>query len=404
MKFTICILLFIISKAASASVSKEFCSQYFYEKDSHASEMTSEESITALSFFWKLLVRPSSMVTINKISDSVRWGQEQGGKRLAFLNLPSMTITKVEKNGLRQLQKTRDGLLKDLEKTGIFADLNQLKDQDECPRIIESHPKLLERLEQIKNESLRYYELVRKKKEVEAYLLLENKKRFLKKNGWVIVSNKNFNQIHNSIMQEKPESLLFIGHSTSEGKLIDFDGNIIPKNFFLNFSQLVSNLIVFNCYSNKVNEYYSLDGSGMQVFYAEPVASLRSILGESTPMNSLKIIKDLKFLKKELVESNCTFETVEKVSDDNLGVYLNNFYIGALVPHVSFPCNYLKDENIIEIYSNVKKTHMGTLGLYSGSLKVKNNSFPFTIEEYISSFSYRHIVSKTKLFIKGEKQ
>ena len=351
-------------------------------------------SLELMKFLGRITLAPSTLVKIHHLKNERTFSDVKDGKKIAFFNPKETNLTPEEEKAYRHYIKEQKNIRSGLKDLGFRKGLRTAKNHAECLSFITKEPLIEIKLQQLQDLIELNQNVLKKHEDSKTSKQLQDQEKFLLKEKWRIIKGKNFNQIHSIIKSVKPNSVLFVSHSSPEGRLFDYASNIFPVSFFTSIENYVHNLILFNCHSEKVNEFYkmSLVGRSINVYFPKTEKGVSLFLKDATPIIALKSIRKIPLytLDKASQTESCTFQIGEEIPS-HYSLFLNNKYLGALVDRIEFNCDLLRDNNRIEVFSTIKSDSTEKPNLFSLTL---NTNIHVPLGEINSKTTNRHIVTK----------
>jgi len=397
MKSKLSFLFLISTTPAFASVSEEICNQLFPVDQIIApenEEIVKRGAFDLLFFAGKLLFKPASLVDIQKIENNLQSKVKAEGVKLAFLTTEMTHLNEQENEALSTYNVELKDIRKNLKKLGFQKKIRSISSKESCINYIENDKAILEKLQELQNLVEVNFSLITKYEEEKVTYEIEAKENFLIRNNWIIIKEKNLNEIHSLIRKNNPSAVLLLSHSSSNGKLFDHKLNQFPKGFFQSLKGHMDNLIVYSCYSEEVLKQYELleISKNMNIFYPEAKKRMKQFIGKKTPIIALKSIKNLKlYSTRDTQKKEECLLSFKNRTPLEFGIFLNGVYLSSGSDEIEFDCSLLKETNQIEIYSTVESNFEGKLDIKEVTL---NSFYEIPLEEFHTSSTNRHIVTK----------
>lgn len=395
LKFSL-VLVTLSQTAKSQSVSPEemICREAFKE----ASIQKKKKPKIKLAHIWSVYFKPAKMVSINLQESKSTTSEKTDTNRIAFINLQDESFTKIDRQEEKEIKSQQKEFKRIIESINLKGIIKSSGSEVSCVNSLKASPVIQKYLQDIEVLAQKKTNLIAKKRRYNEYKMFLKYENYLTNQGWVIHKNENMNEISQIIKSWGRSSVLFIGHATAEGVLIDSEGNSFPSTFFKNLGNYLNNLILYNCSTIETAKFYSLSSVKTLVHLSQPSALFSEMLDQKVPIRALRSLSNVSLLKS--IESNvneCSIMT-DRILDSslkaNVGVYINQVFIGPLGPKNDFDCSLLKNLNTVEIYSNTKKTYIGALGLGILSLVTPEGVSTIPLKEVISGLTKNHIVTK----------
>jgi virulence-associated protein VapD len=397
MKTRIFILFLFSSNLCFAGVGENICSQLYPEDgiDSlNNKDYSRPGTLDLMLFAGKLLFKPSSLVDIHKIENNLQTNIKSDGVKLAIITTETTHLSKDENEKLDQYREKLSEIRRELKRHGFQKKIRSINSKESCITYISSDLQLESKLQELQDLVESNFSLITKFEEEKTTIEIEAKEKFLSRKNWVIIKEKNVNEIHHLIKKTNPSAVLLLSHSSADGKLFDHKLNPFPSGYFQSLKGNIDNLIIYSCYTDEVIKKYKLDeiARNMNIFYPKAKKKMSQFIGKKTPVIALKSIKNLKFYstKENKTKEECMINFKRKLPVE-FGVFLNGVYLSSGSDEVSFDCSLLKDSNQIEIYSTIETEFEGKLEIKEALL---NSYQEIPLEEFNTSSTNRHIETK----------
>lgn len=75
---------------------------------------------------------------------------------------------------------------------------------------------------------------------------------------WELIEAGDITKIHELLRSQDIANVILVIHGTEKGKIIDSQGNELPRTFFKNLSPSIMSINFFSCFSQKIDDYYGL--------------------------------------------------------------------------------------------------------------------------------------------------
>jgi len=397
MKTRLIILLSFSSMNSFAGISENICNQIFPENGIESAESKKNSRLGTsdlLLFAGKLMFSPSSLVEIQKIENNLQTKKKSEGMKLAIITAKTTHLSKEENERLDQYRKSLSHVRKELKKLGFQKGMSSIHTKESCIDYISNDQELETKLQELQDLVELNIPLIAKSTEERTSIEIEAKEGFLTRQNWVIIKEKNVNEIHSLIKKANPSAVLLLGHSSADGKLYDHELNPFPAGYFKSLTGNIDHLIIYSCYPEEVVKKYELNevALSMNVFYPKAGGKTEQFIGKKTPVIALKSIRniDLNNTREFKTKEECMFNFKKKLPVE-FGVFLNGVYLSSGSDEVAFDCLLLKDSNRIEIYSTVESDFKGKPDIQE---VLFNSHQKIPLEEFNSSSTNRHIVTK----------
>lgn len=397
MKTKLLILFLFSSNPSFAGISENICSQLYPDEGINSANKKDESrpgTLDWMLFAGKLLFKPSSLVDIHKIENNLQKSIKAEGVKIAIITTETVHLSKDENQQLDRYRETLSEIRYELKRHGFQKKIRSVSSKESCISTISSDPQLEKKLQELQDLVESNFSLLAKLEKEKTTNEIEAKEEFLRRKHWVIIKEKNVNEIHHLIKNAKPYAVLLLGHSSPDGKLFDYKLNPFPSGYFQSLKGSIDNLIIYSCYSDGVIRKYQLEDIAryMNIFYPKARNSMSQFIGKKTPIIALKSIKNIRLYSsnESKTKEECMFNFNKKLPTE-FGVFLNGTYLSSGSDEISFDCSLLKDANQIEIYSTIETEFEGKLEIKEVLL---NHFQEIRLVEYNSSSSNRHIVTK----------
>ncbi len=195
---------------------------------------------------------------------------------------------------------------------------------------------------------------------------------------WEFIENGDIETIDSLLRSHTVANIILVIHGTEKGKIIDSQMNEIPRTFFNNVSPSIMSINFFSCYSQKIDDYYSISkefNSGLTYNALRHVSFVEldktySYQAGQVPMQSFGgYLSQVDLAMYHTTRGNYLYQDLArnivketsaqmcKVSVENLGekkvtysVTVNANYIGSVTAgrvqsEFIFDCKYLKDSD-----------------------------------------------------------
>jgi hypothetical protein len=397
-----------LSVPAFAGIGQNVCDQLFSpQKDITAQESRGQNQrrshygLELLKLMGRISFAPSTMVKMQKIPNQLMVGVKESELKLAFINPKETILSLSESKSYQRYKLEQKRIQSELKDIGFRQSLRKLKDHSECLAYMQSDPLIEVKLLELEKLVEANQDLIKKQEEANTTKEIQAQEKFLLRENWQIIKGKNLNQIYSLIKELKPHTVLFLSHASVEGRLFDQDSNVIPVSFFKSLERDIHNLVLFNCYPEKVNGFYQFHelGQKINVYFPQVEAGVSLFLQDKTPVMALKSIKriSLESIEQSPQPKICTFSALKDLSE-NFSIFLNGIFLGPVSGAIEFDCSYLRQNNQLEIYATQKHTISEKPALASIHL---NNQIEIPLREFISKTTNRHIVTKGSFNYQG---
>lgn len=348
MKF---VFIFLFVANAFAQDANKVCHEIIANQSSAQSRLSTMNIIRGMLF-------PSKIVQMKQNRTPVDYVQSQKGHNHIILNILKSEDLKVDTLVLREKLAMYNNITSNIKENVFAKKASQLKTFEECVQLsLDSNLDFIQFMK-LSRELELYISYQKQFERLESFDFVKKKLRNLINNGWTLHEMLDVISLNN-VMMSNPEQLIILTHTTSNGVIVDANNNALPASIFTNTPTSLRKLSLFSCYIDQTQKTYGLERlvTAQRFDFVYPVvrSAYKSYFDDSTPLLALSALskyhKKRNMLPVRSLEQKCSIKFDQNSSHLELGIYVNNQFIGLLKDITNgekkFYCDILKDANSV---------------------------------------------------------